>query len=141
MVLFEDLVDGLSQGTMQVAFGIGPDMCLGEFRKPKSCKHRVKSMRLKRDYDRYAAEDAAYFKEFEEKLTADEIEHAGDKFLTVIFNHIYSFLEEKAGSVDLYLTGYGEAVIYNLYKFDQYYEKYPVDGVVMEPFSMVPIDE
>lgn len=141
MVLFEDLVDGLSQGTMRVAFGIGPDMCLGEFRKPKSWKHRVKSKRLRRDYDRYVAEDAAYFKGFEETLTADGIEHAGDKFLTILFNHVYSFLEEKAGSVDLYLTGYDEAVIYNLYKFDQYYETYPVDGVVIEPFSMVLIDE
>lgn len=141
MVLFEELVDILSRGTMRVAFGIGPDMCLGEFRKPKTWKCKIESERLKTDYDRYVAEDATYFKEIRQDLTADAVEYAGEKFLTVIFNHVYAFLEGIRGLEDNYLKGYDDAIIYNLYKFDQYYKECSIDGVKMEPFSMVAIEE
>jgi hypothetical protein len=139
MVLFEEIIDNLSTGHLRVVFGIDQRMSLGEFRKlgeNDTGEDRVLTKKLMSAYRKYVKEDKAYFDEIKEQLAGD-VDYKRDKFLTILFNHVYVFLLEIKNKVDDYLVGYdGLEVIYNLYKLNEFYEVYLIDDEKITPFNL-----
>jgi hypothetical protein len=139
MILFEELVDRLSQGTLRVTFEMEQRLCVGEFRKDD--KGSIDGKKLQKDYQQFIDRDLEYFKDIEERMKGD-VDNKQEKFLTIIFNHMFVFLEEIEHQVDEYITGYdGTEIIYNLYKFDEYYEEYLIGWLEMVPLRLVEKDE
>ncbi len=146
MVLLEDLVSQLWNDSVEVVFTMDYAYCMGTFRKleanesepSKFSECGIDSEKLLEDYKQFALGSQEYFEDLVRKLNESDVESKRDKIQNSILIDCELFLIEQGNTIDDYLTGYdGPGIVYNLYRLNEYHERYLIKDPHIEPMFVV----
>jgi len=135
MLLLEELVNHMGiNGNFRLRFIIDNVMCTGDFRNGQDDK--IDTEKLIDDFIQYMNANEEYFGDLRNRLE-ENIANKGEKFKTTVFNSMVVFLMESEKRVEGYLKAPKiSEVIYNFHKGNEYHERYPAHGIMMDPFEM-----
>jgi len=141
MLLLEELLNSMRlDWVVQIHFIMDGVLCSGDFRKAQrnhfEGKNVIFTERLRHDYIKYMDGNREYFEDLGDYLE-ETSDNKGNILRTSVFNRMVVFLMEEGNTVNRYFKVKNILeIIYNFYKETKYYERYPVEGNLMNPVDI-----